>query len=83
MLFSPYMDCHLKLALIAATRQANTTQAASLLPCLVKINEMNDSPMPIRTRRNPMEMISSSQELDSKQGQNTCNRNPVAVQCPT
>ena len=31
-----------------------------------------------------MEMISSSQELDSKQGQNTCNpsRNPVAVQCP-
>jgi hypothetical protein len=32
-----------------------------------------------------MEMISSSQELDSKQGQtrNTCKRNPVAVQCPS
>ena len=29
-----------------------------------------------------MEMIFSSQELDSKQGQNTSKRNPVAEQCP-
>lgn len=56
---------------------------ASLLPCLVKMNEMKkwftDANLN-RTKPHGND-LSSSQELDSKQGQNTCN--PVAVQRPS